>query len=661
MEIETMSNAANDLSNADNVIRDKIVSLTGQGDSQEQSAMIAAINKVQAVISFKLDGTILDANENFLTTLGYSLAEIKGKHHRIFCDQAYTNSDDYRRFWEKLGRGEADTGEYRRIGKGNKEVWIAASYNPIFDSAGKVTKVVKFATDISKNKLKECELAALSKSQAVIEFSLDGAVLTANDNFQKTLGYSLDEIRGKHHSMFCDPSYTSTQEYRNFWSELARGEFQSGLFKRINRQGKEIWIQASYNPVYDLNNKPFKVVKYASDVTKQTQEKLAQEATVGRIQSMMDNMPINVMMADKEGNILYINPKSKQTLTTIERDLPIPVEKIVGHSFDVFHKNPSHQRRLIADDRNLPHKAQIKVGANTLSLMASAVYDNKKNYLGPMVTWEVITDRLLLVHNVTEASRQLAAASAELNATATQLSSNAERSTSVANSTAGASEEVSQGVRTVATNTEEMSASIKEIARNAAEASTTSATTLKQAQATNLTITALGQSSQEIGNVIKVISSIAQQTNLLALNATIEAARAGDAGRGFAVVANEVKELAKQTAKATEDITSKITGIQKESSGAVEAVAAIGHTIEKLNGIAGAIAASVEEQSATTNEVSRVVQESAKGVLNITDNVKIVSQSASETLVGANQVLSAAKSLSELATRLDELVKKIEV
>jgi methyl-accepting chemotaxis protein len=656
-----MSSAANDLTNEDNVIRDKIVSLTGQSEGQDQSGVIDAINRVQAVISFKLDGTILDANDNFLNTLGYSLSEIKGKHHRIFCDQAYTNSEDYRRFWEKLGRGEFDAGEYRRIGKGNKDVWIQASYNPIFDSTGRVTKVVKFATDISKQKLKDCELAALSKSQAVIEFNLDGTVITANDNFQKALGYSLDEIKGKHHSMFCDPAYTSSTDYRNFWNELARGEFQSGLYKRMTRQGKEIWIQASYNPVLDLNNKPYKVVKYATDVTKETVERLAQEATVGRIQSMMDNIPINVMMADKNGTILYLNPKSKATLLTIEKDLPIPVEKIVGHSFDVFHRNPSHQKRLVAEDRNLPHKAQIKVGQNTLALLATAVYDNKKNYLGPMVTWELITDRLLLVHNVTEASRQLAAASAELNATATQLSSNAERSTSVANSTASASEEVSQGVRTVATNTEEMSASIKEIARNAAEASTTSATTLKQAQATNLTITALGQSSQEIGNVIKVISSIAQQTNLLALNATIEAARAGDAGRGFAVVANEVKELAKQTAKATEDITSKITGIQKESSGAVEAVAAIGHTIEKLNGIAGAIAASVEEQSATTNEVSRVVQESAKGVLNITDNVKIVSQSASETLIGANQVLTAAKSLSELATRLDELVKKIEI
>ena len=504
-------------------------------------------------------------------------------------------------------------------------------------------------------------VAALGRSQAVIEFNIDGSIITANENFLKTLGYSLEDIRGKHHSLFCDSSYTSSTEYRTFWANLARGEFQSGQFKRIHRSGKEVYIQATYNPVLDNKGKPYKVVKFASDVTEATLLKIAQDATVGRIQSMMDNIPINVMMADKSGVILYINPRSIQTLKQIEKDLPIAVDKIIGASFDIFHKNPAHQRKLVADDRNLPHKAQIKVGVNTLSLLASPVYDNKKNYLGPMVTWEIITDRLLLVQNVTEASRQLAAASAELNAKATQLSSNAERSTSVANSTASASEEVSQGVRTVATNTEEMSASIKEIARNAAEASNTSATTLKQAQSTNQTIVKLGESSQEIGNVIKVISSIAQQTNLLALNATIEAARAGDAGRGFAVVANEVKELAKQTAKATEDITSKITGIQKDSTSAVDAVAAIGITIEKLNGIAGAIAASVEEQAATTNEVSRVVQESAKGVLNITDNVKIVSQSAAETLTGSNQVLTAAKSLSELATRLEELVKRIEI
>jgi len=215
-------------------------------------------------------------------------------------------------------------------------------------------------------------------------------------------------------------------------------------------------------------------------------------------------------------------------------------------------------------------------------------------------------------------------------------------------STSGASEEVSQGVRTVATNTEEMSASIKEISRNATEASKTSVTSLAQARSTNETISKLGQSSQEIGNVIKVISSIAQQTNLLALNATIEAARAGDAGRGFAVVANEVKELAKQTATATEDITVRITSIQASSASAVNDVVAIGQTIERLNGFAGAIAA------------SRVVQESSIGVASISDNMRSVMTAATDTLNGASQIRDASTGLNKIAAQLKELISKID-
>jgi PAS domain S-box-containing protein len=166
-------------------IRDKIVSLTSSKETEDQDAIIAAINRAQAMISFKPDGTILDANENFLATIGYSLSEIKGKHHRMFCDTSYANSDDYRRLWENLGRGEFESGEFRRLGKGGKEVWINASYNPILDASGRVTKVVKFAVDVSSQKLRDSVLNALSKSQAVIEFNLDGSILSANDNFLK--------------------------------------------------------------------------------------------------------------------------------------------------------------------------------------------------------------------------------------------------------------------------------------------------------------------------------------------------------------------------------------------------------------------------------------------------------------------------------------------
>ncbi|NBQ52068.1 MAG: hypothetical protein EBU49_00595 [Proteobacteria bacterium] len=315
----------------------------------------------------------------------------------------------------------------------------------------------------------------------------------------------------------------------------------------------------------------------------------------------------------------------------------------------------------MSDPKNLPHKAQIKLANETLHLLASPVFDGDNKYIGPMVTWDLITDRVTLVSNLNEASSQLAAAAAELNATASEMSSNAEETNREAVSAAGASEEISRGVDAVATNSEEMNAAIKEIARNASEASAMSNATLKQAHTTNDTIAQLGQSSQEIGNVIKVISSIAQQTNLLALNATIEAARAGEAGRGFAVVANEVKELAKQTARATEEITGKINAIQRDTGAAVEAIAAIAISIEKLNNIAGAIAASVEEQQATTTEMSRVVQDSAKGVSSITRNIKAVSEASSQTSSGASQCMTAAKQLAQLADSLRELVQKVQV
>ena len=411
------------------------------------------------------------------------------------------------------------------------------------------------------------------------------------------------------------------------------------------------------SPIFDKKDNYIGVMVTWDIVT----EKLLLNTKLARINSMMENIPINVLFCDMSFTILYANATSLMTLRQLERYLPVKISELVGSSIDVFHKNPAHQRQLLASEKNLPHRAIINVGPEKLSLFATAVLDFDKKYIGVMVTWEIITERVTLVEKIGEAASLLAASSEELNSTAKQMTANAEKTSAIANSTASASEEVSQGVRTVATNTEEMSAAIKEIARNASEASITSASTLKQAQQTNTTITKLGQSSQDIGNVIKVISSIAQQTNLLALNATIEAARAGDAGRGFAVVANEVKELAKQTAKATEDITNKITGIQKDSQSSVEAVTAIGLTIEKLNTIATAIAASVEEQAATTNEVSRVVQESAKGVLSISENTKLVSQASVETSSGSAQILASAASLSSLAIQLKELVKNIKV
>jgi methyl-accepting chemotaxis protein len=240
-------------------------------DTADMAGQIEAINKSQAVIEFTLDGEVLHANENFLNALGYTLEEIRGQHHSMFVDPAYRGSPEYRAFWQKLGSGQFDAAQYKRIGKGGREIWIQASYNPILDRSGKPFKVVKFATDITEQKLRnadfEGQLAAIHKAQAVIEFTLEGKIITANANFLNTVGYTLEEIRGQHHRMFVDPAQRETQDYRMFWEKLGRGEYDAGQYKRVGKGGREVWLQASYNPILDANGKPFKVVKYASDVT----------------------------------------------------------------------------------------------------------------------------------------------------------------------------------------------------------------------------------------------------------------------------------------------------------------------------------------------------------------------------------------------------------
>ncbi|GKQ51925.1 PAS domain-containing methyl-accepting chemotaxis protein [Bradyrhizobium sp. Ce-3] len=256
----------------------------------EDAGKIAAIGRAQAVIEFNMDGTIVNANENFLGAMGYSLAEIQGKHHSIFMPPADRDSAAYRDFWARLNRGEFEGGEFKRLAKGGKEIWILASYNPILDDRGKPFKVVKFATDVTQQKLKAADndgqIDAIGKSQAVIEFNMDGTIRTANPNFLGAMGYSLAEIQGKHHSMFVEPTEASSNGYREFWGALNRGEFQAAEYKRIAKGGREIWIQASYNPILDLNGKPYKVVKYATDITAQAIGRKKADSARGLIEAV---------------------------------------------------------------------------------------------------------------------------------------------------------------------------------------------------------------------------------------------------------------------------------------------------------------------------------------------------------------------------------------
>jgi methyl-accepting chemotaxis protein len=634
----------------------------------DYQGQLAAVGKSQAVIEFNLDGTIITANDNFLNTLGYRLNEIQGKHHSLFVETAYGASPAYKQFWADLNAGTFQAAEYKRIGKGGKEVWIQASYNPILDLNGRPFKVVKYATDVTATKLKNADvqgqLAAVNKVQAVIEFNLDGSVITANDNFLNVLGYRLDEIQGKHHSMFVEESFRNSSDYKNFWVELNAGKFQAAQFKRIGKGGKEVWIQASYNPIFDLNNKPFKVVKYATDIT--AQKKMEEDA---RLAGVREKKQADELASKVNEMLTVVTAAGKgdrtQKITVSGNDAIGQLGEGLAKFFVDLVKMENDVRDAAVRDKQIADELRSKVDAMLSVVSAAADGDLTQEItvtgtdaigqLG-MGLAKFFGDLRGSISSIAGNAQSLASSSEELTAVSQQMSANAEETSAQAGVVSAAAEQVSKNVQTVATSAEQMSASIKEISKNAVEAAKVATGAVHVAENTNATITKLGESSQEIGNVIKLITSIAQQTNLLALNATIEAARAGEAGKGFAVVANEVKELAKETTKATEDISQKIAAIQGDTQSAVSAIKQISTVINQINDISNTIASAVEEQTATTNEMNRNIAEAAKGSTEIAQNITGVATAAQSTSGGATQTQTSSSELSKMATDLQQLV-----
>ena len=381
------------------------------------------------------------------------------------------------------------------------------------------------------------------------------------------------------------------------------------------------------------------------------------DAETKRLVQMIDTMPINVMLADpSDFTITYANRTSIETLKALQQYLPCQAEEMVGQCIDIFHKNPMHQQKLLADPANLPHTAKIRLGEETLDLRVSALMGAEGEYIGPMLTWSVITKFVTMADNfesnVKTVVESVASASTEMEMSARALSNTAEATSGQATAVAAASEEASTNVQTVAAAAEQLAQSVEEVGRQVHQSSTIASNAVEQARKTNEEVEGLASAAEKIGEVVGLINDIASQTNLLALNATIEAARAGDAGKGFAVVATEVKSLADQTARATDDISSQINAIQGATENAVGAIKGISGTITEISEIASAIASAVEEQSAATREIAQSVEQAAAGTSDVSQNITGVTTGANQTGESSGQVLEAASELSKQAEML---------
>lgn len=548
---------------------------------------MAALHRSQAVIEFQLDGTILMANENFLSAFGYSAQDVEGRHHSMFVDRSYAQSTEYRAFWDRLNRGEFGAGKFKRIAKGEREVWIQASYNPLLDASGKPYKVIKFATDITQveNQTRELEakMAAIGRSQAMIEFKLDGTVIWANDNFLSVMGYSASEVAGKHHSMFVEPAYARGQEYRALWESLNRGEFSSQKVLCLARGGREVWIQASYKPLIDDKGKPLKVIKFATDITAAENER--RETDAQRAAKLEQQNKLVTSLGQALGEIS-------------DGNLTIRLDEAFAQEYE----------KLRLDFNGAIAKLREALGAAMSN--ASAVQSGAHELA-------VASDDLA------RRTEQQASALEETTATLNQVSS-----------TVAATAESAKKAGTTVTDARGEAEKSGAIVQQAIDA-------MKQIEA----------SSSKVTSIIGVIDEIAFQTNLLALNAGVEAARAGDAGRGFAVVASEVRALAQRSADAAKEIKSLISTSTSQVEAGSKLVTETGSALSRIVGRVNEISTLILNISSGADAQARSIGEINNAIAQMNDTTQQNAAMVEESTAAVHSLSGEATAMTKTMAR----------
>ena len=561
------------------------------GAGSDDRHIIEAIKRSQGTIEFTMDGKIITANKNSLSLLGYELEEVKGKHHSMFVDPEYAKSPEYREFWERLAAGEFFTAEFHRFGKGGKDVWIQATYCPVLNKHGKPYKVFKVASDVTDQKRQKSDYAgqieAIGKSQAVIEFDMDGKILMANQNFLDAMGYTLAEVQGKHHQIFVDPAYAKSPEYKKFWETLRSGKYMSAEYRRFGKGGKEVWIQASYNPILDMNGRPFKVVKYATDVTA---EKLRAADYEGQIDAIGKSQA--VISFELDGTIIDANDNFLNAMGYKLADL-----KGRNHSMCVdpeYVKTDAYKDFWAALRRGEYQSGEFKrMGKGGKDVWISASYNP---------VFDMNGRPFKVVKYASDVTKQVM--------TRTTAEELAEGSSASAEAVASASEEMLAAIQEISESMHRSQIAVNDI--------------VAKSEMADGIRTELESTSESMSGVVQIIRDLAEQVNLLALNATIEAARAGDAGKGFAVVAGEVKNLATQTAKATDQIEVQINSMLSITKRVVDSTREISESAGSVSDYVNTVASAVEEQTSVTHDISKNIQFVFNGINELNSCVKSI-------------------------------------